>query len=174
MGNDSPAKRMSAEEEAYARGARDTALAFADLIDDCDRAMQALIEGSADPSIRSGVEGAVGRMTEHLARHGLTSILPLDQQFDPLFHEAIAVEPGAGRDGLIVRVHRRGWLLGEQLLRPAIVTVCQGTPDESEEADEEMASYQLNDEPATIEADGKRPRRRRSGGAIPGFIEEPR
>lgn len=166
-----PKKRLTPEEEAFVRGARETALSFTDLVDDCDRAIQALAGSESDPTVRAGMESALARMLDHLARQGLHSISPLDEQFDPLFHEAIAVEPGDGKDGVVVRVHRRGWLLDETLIRPAIVTVCQGSPAEVSASEEELAAYRLEEEAQTV-VEGKRPRRRQSGGTIPGFTED--
>jgi hypothetical protein len=164
-------------EEAYANGARDTALAFADLVDDCDRAIQALLDAVVDEAILRGIEGARARMLSHLEKQGLVSVFPLQQAFDPLFHEAIAVEPSDRADGTVVRVHRRGWLFGEKLIRPAIVTVCQGATvlvDEQvpEDARVDDPTDQLTlavSEPSSDAA--SRPRRRKGGGEpIPGFI----
>jgi hypothetical protein len=183
MGSSSTPPRPSSLEEAYARGAKETALAFTDLVDDCDRAIQALKEGGALESVTLGVEGARNRMLEHLLKHDIISISPLDEKFDPLFHEAIAVEPSQEKDGLVVKVHRRGWLMEEVLVRPAMVTVCQGAPQDMENKDEEeeLMNYQP-EESLHIEVTSKpknknstksdKPRRRRTGGAIPGFTED--
>lgn len=165
--------RSRQREEAYAQGAIDTALAFTELIDDCDRAILALSAIGADESIRVGLEGARDRMLDRLVKHDLVSLFPVEEQFDPLFHEAIAVEPSQDRDGVVTRVHRRGWLKGDKLLRPAMVTVCQGAPVEEHDAPTdhvETPEAAIAVQPTTHSV----PRRRGSGGSIPGFSEDRR
>jgi molecular chaperone GrpE len=44
--------------------------------------------------------------------------------FDPNVHEAVAQEPGE-EEGRILRVHRRGFMLRDRLLRPATVVVAK-------------------------------------------------
>ena len=53
--------------------------------------------------------------------------------FDPNVHEAVSQEPG-DEDGWILRVHRRGFMLRDRLLRPATVVVAKsGMESDGEE-----------------------------------------
>ena len=47
--------------------------------------------------------------------------------FDPHFHQAVSYEPAEGhRDGEVIEEFRRGYMLGDRLLRPAMVKVAKG------------------------------------------------
>jgi molecular chaperone GrpE len=54
---------------------------------------------------------------------------PLDsvgQPFDPNVHEAVATAPSESVEpGTVIRELRRGWRLGDELLRPAQVVVAK-------------------------------------------------
>ena len=55
---------------------------------------------------------------------GVVEIEALGQPFDPAFHEAIGVDANAGAEsGTITQVLRRGYRLGDRVLRPALVRV---------------------------------------------------
>ena len=50
--------------------------------------------------------------------------------FDPRLHEAIVNVPGTGRaEGEIVEVVRRGYLLRDRVIRPALVAVAAAPDD---------------------------------------------
>ena len=49
-----------------------------------------------------------------------------DGKFDPNLHQAIAEVPGNGKPaGAIVDVVQTGYMIGDRLLRPAMVTVAK-------------------------------------------------
>ncbi len=93
------------------------------IIDDLELALQAPASGEAE-AYRTGVELIHRQMLELLRRRGVTPIEVLGVQFDPNFHQAVAQEPSADYgEGEIMAELRRGYLLGERLLRPAMVKV---------------------------------------------------
>ena len=50
--------------------------------------------------------------------------------FDPNLHEAITHMPSPDvPDGTVIAQTRRGWKMGDKLLRPAQVVVSSGAPD---------------------------------------------
>jgi molecular chaperone GrpE len=56
--------------------------------------------------------------------------------FDPLYHEAVAVEETTKKPpGAILEQVRRGWMMGTQVLRPAGVRVA-ASPSEAEKQKE--------------------------------------
>jgi molecular chaperone GrpE len=67
-------------------------------------------------------------LTELVRKRGVTPIESLGADFDPHVHQAVAYEevPGA-RDGEIVEELRKGYRLGERLLRPAMVKVAKAS-----------------------------------------------
>ena len=59
-----------------------------------------------------------------LREAGAEPIETVGRPFDPRLHEAVATIPTPGAEpGTIVRELRRGWRLGDQLLRPAQVEI---------------------------------------------------
>jgi molecular chaperone GrpE len=67
------------------------------------------------------------QLVEILRRRGVKPIDAVGADFDPHYHQAVAYEPAEGRrDGEIVEEFRRGYLLGDRLLRPSMVKVAKG------------------------------------------------
>jgi molecular chaperone GrpE len=73
----------------------------------------------------------VDEIGEILARRGVRPFASVGSPFDPRLHEAAASEPVAEpeRDGQVVREIRQGYLMDDNLLRPALVVVGRWTPD---------------------------------------------
>ena len=77
-------------------------------------------------NFRTGVELIHRQLLDLLRRRGVEPIDVTDQPFDPNWHEAVAYEPTTDRpDGQIIGETRRGYRMGERLLRPAMVRVAK-------------------------------------------------
>jgi molecular chaperone GrpE len=97
------------------------------LVDDLERALKADTGGDAAGAFRRGVELILKQLLETLRKRGVTPIEALGQDFDPHFHMAVTYEPAEGRrDGEVVEEFTRGYMLGDRLLRPAMVKVAKG------------------------------------------------
>ena len=97
------------------------------LVDDMERALKADTGTEATEGIRRGVELIHQQMLKLLGKRGVKPIESLGQDFDPHFHMAVAHEPADGRrEGEVVEEFSRGYMLGERLLRPAMVKVAKG------------------------------------------------
>jgi molecular chaperone GrpE len=95
------------------------------LVDDMDRALRADSSPGTDP-IRRGVELIHKQLLETLRKRGVRPIESLGADFDPHFHMAVSHEPADGRrDGEVIEEFRRGYMLGDRLLRPAMVKVAK-------------------------------------------------
>ena len=96
------------------------------LVDDMERALKA--EAGADgESIRRGVELIHKQLLDVLRKRGVKPIEALGADFDPHYHMAVAHEPAeAHREGEVTEEFRRGYMLGDRLLRPAMVKVAKG------------------------------------------------
>jgi|SRR5690606_25784512 len=120
--------RKRIERERVAMIARATEDALRDLlpiIDDLERALAADVNDAAAP-FHQGVELIHRQMLELLARRGVEPIDALGQDFDPNIHEAVAYEPAEGRrEGEIIGELRRGYRMGDRLIRPSMVRVAQ-------------------------------------------------
>jgi molecular chaperone GrpE len=97
------------------------------LLDDLERALKADTAGEAAEAYRRGVELIHRQLLETLRKRGVRPIEALGEDFDPHYHQAVAYEPEAGRrEGEIVEEFSRGYVLGDRLLRPAMVKVAKG------------------------------------------------
>ena len=93
------------------------------------------VRASADPQLRAvleGVEATDRQLLTTLERYGVKLIDTASGKFDPNLHQAIAEVPGNGKPGgSIVDVVQTGYVIGDRLLRPAMVTVARkdGAPE---------------------------------------------
>jgi molecular chaperone GrpE len=121
-------KRTDRERLALAESAAsDLIKELLPLVDDMERALKADATADSAESYRRGVELIYQRLMDILRKRGVTPIEALGADFDPYYHQAVAHDPADGhRDGEIIEEFRRGYMLGERLLRPAMVKVAKG------------------------------------------------
>jgi molecular chaperone GrpE len=97
------------------------------LVDDLERALAATPAADTAAAVagyRAGVELILRQVLELLRKRGVTPIEALGADFDPHVHQAVSQEPSAShRDGEVIQELRRGYKLGDRLLRPAMVKV---------------------------------------------------
>jgi molecular chaperone GrpE len=94
------------------------------IIDNLERALQAAAE---DDPLRKGVELIHKQMLELLRKRGVTPIEARGADFDPNFHQAVIHEESAEhREGEVMEELQRGYVVGDRLLRPAMVKVAKG------------------------------------------------
>ena len=76
-----------------------------------------------------------------LESEGLQEIEAQDQRFDPHVHDAVESHPSPDVDDAVVKtVYRKGYRMGEHVLRPAMVVVAHPTnegPDDFDDAEAE-------------------------------------
>jgi molecular chaperone GrpE len=59
-----------------------------------------------------------------MEKFGVTAVDPLEQPFDPAFHQAISMQPRADvAPNTVVAVVQKGYVLNGRLVRPAMVLV---------------------------------------------------
>ena len=104
---------------------------LSDLLPSFDALEKALAaEGTLD-EIRTGVEITLKDVATTLASRGVRIDDPTGERFDPLKHQALSYEPVSGaEDGSIVACYRKGYIMGERLIRPALVKVAQKATEE--------------------------------------------
>jgi len=97
------------------------------VLDDFDRALSVEAPPEAQ-GYRTGVELIRRQLGELLRKRGVTPLEAMGADFDPHVHQAVAYEesPGA-REGEVVGELRKGYRLGERLLRPAMVRVAKAS-----------------------------------------------
>ena len=119
-------KRVERERREMAQAvAGDVLETLLPVVDDFERALQ--VEAGADVAAhRKGVELIYRQLQDLLTKRGVTPIDALGRPFDPRVHQAITYEPSPGRaDGEVAEEVRRGYMLGDRLLRPAMVKVAK-------------------------------------------------
>ncbi len=78
-------------------------------------------------SLRNGVELTLKQLTSVLEKNHVREINPVGEKFDPHLHQAIAMVEGEGEANTVASVLQKGYLLHDRVLRPALVTVLQGS-----------------------------------------------
>lgn len=109
------------------RGRRLVLADLLEVVDNLDRALDAARARSGEPALLQGVEAVHTQFLAKLRAHGVTRLTSLHAPFDPARHEAATSVPvtDAALDGAVVGVIREGYVIGEDVLRPAMVAVGQ-------------------------------------------------
>jgi len=96
------------------------------IVDDFDRALTAEVDDSG-ASYRKGVELIHAKLNDLLRKHGVRPIDAVGADFDPNLHQAVVQEETSGhRDGEVMSELQKGYMIGDRLLRPAMVKVAKG------------------------------------------------
>jgi molecular chaperone GrpE len=96
------------------------------VVDDLERALGAPASDPAADSYRRGVELIHRRLVDVLKKRGVEPLDVVGATFDPNWHESVAQDTAAGvPDGQITAELRRGYRIGQRLLRPAQVRVAK-------------------------------------------------
>lgn len=121
-------KRIERERQAASEAAAaDLVKDLLPLVDDLERALKADASAQSVEGYKRGVELIFKRLEDILRRRGVRPIEALGADFDPNFHEAVAHDPAEGRrEGEVIEDFRRGYMLGDRLLRPSMVKVAKG------------------------------------------------
>jgi molecular chaperone GrpE len=117
-------KRIERERREHAdHAATDLLSDILPVVDDLERALQAPAGSDAD-AYRKGVELIHRQMLDVLRRRGVKTLDVTNVDFDPRFHQAVAQEVSTHhREGQVIEELRRGYMLGDRLLRAAMVKV---------------------------------------------------
>lgn len=115
-------RRSRQEREEVTRFATEGLLL--DLLPVLDNLERALNADAAAESWKQGVEMTVRQLLAALQSHGLSPIEALGQHFDPNLHEAVMQLDSEEHDeGTVLGEVRRGYRLGDRVIRPSLVQV---------------------------------------------------
>lgn len=110
-------------------------VAVADNMDRALAALDAALREKADAGTKAlldGVELTERELSKVLEKHGVKKFEPLGEKFDPNLHQAMFEIPDASRPaGTVAQVVQPGYIIGERVLRPALVAVAKGGPKPS-------------------------------------------
>lgn len=121
-------KRTARERtEQTSRAQADLVRLLLDPLDDLSRFAHVDPATADAATVVQGVEMVERKFLKTLGAAGLEIIDPINQNFDPKVHEAVATEPALSPedDHVVARVFQVGYVFNGQLLRPARVVVKQ-------------------------------------------------
>jgi molecular chaperone GrpE len=103
--------------------------------DNMRRALDAVppeLRNSADAGVKALIEGVdltERELLKALEKNGISQFTPQGEKFDPNLHQAMFEVPDATVPaGSVVQVVQPGYMIGERMLRPALVGVSKGGP----------------------------------------------
>jgi molecular chaperone GrpE len=96
------------------------------IIDDLERALKARPQHGEGHAWSEGIELIYKKLQGILESEGISEIKAEGEQFDPTRHEALTQEPSSAHEsGQIIEVIQKGYLIGDRVLRPALVRIAQ-------------------------------------------------
>jgi molecular chaperone GrpE len=125
-------KRMAREMNDYRKFANESLVKeILPIIDSLEKALEVSDhqkEISSD-SLKEGVEMTLKGLLAGLRKFDVVPLESLEQPFDPNFHQAVMQEESTQHsDNTVVQELQKGYLIGDRLLRPAMVVVSKN-PD---------------------------------------------
>jgi molecular chaperone GrpE len=95
------------------------------VVDDFDIALN-VDAGEGGAAYRKGIELIHAKLKDLLAKHGVKPIDAVGADFDPNIHQAVIHEESADhREGEVIEELRKGYMIGDRLLRPSMVKVAK-------------------------------------------------
>lgn len=137
-------KRRAEEERSEARRLAGAAI-LANLLpvmDDFERAFATLDGRLRNMTWFDGIALIYRKLEMLLQNSGVKPIEAMGKPFDPQYHEA--VQHADGEEGKVIAEVQRGYMLGDRVLRPAMVVVGKG-PEGQPTEDGEKPTEESND-----------------------------
>ncbi|MGU3494732.1 nucleotide exchange factor GrpE [Xanthobacteraceae bacterium A53D] len=110
--------------------------------DDLSRALAAVDQETKDTAegalkgLIDGIELTERSLLKNLEKHGVRKVEPVGEKFDPNLHQAMFEIPDATVPaGTVMQVVQSGYVIGDRVLRPAMVGVARGGPKVAPVAD---------------------------------------
>ena len=121
---DNALKRSVADiEKAHKYGVEKLLNELLPVVDNLEHALKNFSEESSSED-KEGVELTLKSFESALDKFGIRPIYPVNEQFDPIKHEAVMTSQDLAKENNeIENIFQRGWELHERVLRPARVSV---------------------------------------------------
>ncbi|WCJ27656.1 Co-chaperone GrpE family protein [Euphorbia peplus] len=129
------------------------------VLDNFERAKSQLkLETEGEEKINNSYQSIYKQFVEILGSIGVVPVEPIGNNFDPMLHEAIMREDSAEyEEGIVLEEFRKGFQLGDRLLRPSMVKVSAGPgpakPEKAESSEGESGSGASEEE--TVDAESE-------------------
>ena len=116
-------RSVSDIEKAHKYGVEKLLNELLPVVDNLEHALKNFSEESSNED-REGVELTLKSFESALDKFGIRPIYPLNEQFDPIKHEAVMTSQDPDKENNeIESIFQRGWELHERVVRPARVSV---------------------------------------------------
>jgi len=128
---------------------------FLPVLDNFERAKsQIKVETEGEEKINNSYQSIYKQFIEILNSLGVEDVETVGKPFDPMLHEAIMREESTEyEEGIILQEFRKGFKLGERLLRPAMVKVSAG-PGPEKSGDDDPTEVEDSVAPQKVEDSG--------------------
>jgi molecular chaperone GrpE len=125
-------KRNKKEKEDWIRYANETLIKdILPVIDNLEMAISHTQNEDAFQALKEGVELTLKGLKDTLEKSGLEEVKAEGEPFDPCYHHAVSeMEDQSMEPGTIVQELQKGYTLKQRLIRPAMVVVCKGGPED--------------------------------------------
>lgn len=129
--NENIRKRHEKElEETVKYSIKNFALSLLTVSDNFQRAKQSLPKEMPDDNLLKnlliGMEAIEKDFYDAFLKNGIKNFSSIDEKFNPEIHQAVSNVESEKAEGNVVDELQQGFMIGERLLRPAMVTVSQG------------------------------------------------
>lgn len=118
--------RRRAEEDKLKMGGFYKASVIRELlpvVDNFERSLKHVPKDLESNDYIKGIQGVVKKFEQTLEKLGLQRIKTVGEHFDPNLHEAVSAEEGDGEHEIVSEELQSGWILGDEVLRHAMVRV---------------------------------------------------
>lgn len=110
--------------ELAAAGGEEVIKAMLPILDDMDRALEAMGKTEDVESVRSGIELISHKLRDMLKSKGLKEIEAIGQELDTDYHEAVAkFQAGPDKKGKVIDIAQKGYQLKDKVIRHSKVVV---------------------------------------------------
>jgi len=118
-------KRSVKEKESlYSDAVADVVGALLPVLDNVERALQAVCADSSAQSLKEGVEMVYKQFRDAFKEIGVEEIPAVDEQFDPMRHNAVMhVEDEALGHNIVVEEFQKGYIYKDKVIRYSMVKV---------------------------------------------------
>lgn len=112
-------------QEAAKYRSQPLAKGLVEALDNMERALAIEVKTEEGQAIHKGVEMVYDQILKAFKEEQIEQIDPIDQAFDPNFHQAVTTQPAEeGQDvDQVVAVLQKGYVLNDRVIRPAMVIV---------------------------------------------------
>ena len=125
-------KRNKKDKEDWIRYSNETLIKeMLPVIDNLEKAISHSQDENSFDALKEGVKLTLKGFIDTLAKSGLEEVKAQGEPFDPSYHQAVSQQEDNDVEvGVILEELQRGYTLNERLIRPAMVVISKGKPDD--------------------------------------------